>query len=236
MSQVQILPGPPICDIMKLIFFDSDGVLTEDGSKKPVQLYIKKLIDEGLLKKDTIEELPALFERFNQQDESSIKDIFKALMLSFKGLPFEKVRHIEEEFLRSLKIRKEARHVFDELRKKGYKIIIVTSTPQTVAEGMLKLAKADEAYHHQAEILDGKLTGKWTRFVGPAEKASIVKEAAKKYGVTVKDCAAVGDSWIDDKMLNTVGKGFVINYKDKERIKRNGWTELHNLKELLDYL
>jgi len=84
------------------------------------------------------------------------------------------------------------------------------------------------------EIKDGKLTGNLNgRIIDAYEKAKIMKEIAKKEGISVSDVIAVGDGANDRIMIKKAGLGIALNPKKILKKFSDGVISRNAMKDLI---
>ncbi len=111
----------------------------------------------------------------------------------------------------------------------GRDVIIVSTSGTEVVEPIGEMLGADKVIATRMEVVDGKYTGE-IRFYAYAEnKATAIRDLARKRGYELDRCYAYSDSSTDVHMLEAVGHPYAVN-PDKEllRIARSrGWPILH---------
>jgi len=126
----------------------------------------------------------------------------------------------------------------------GHAIVLVSGTPEPLAEGAARALEAGLAGHGKfvpirvcatrLETVDGRWTG---RILGEAiigeEKARAVKRIAEETKLNLAQCFAYGDSVNDPWLLAAVGRPAAVNPSRRlERIARmRGWLILRWWKE-----
>ncbi len=111
----------------------------------------------------------------------------------------------------------------------GRDVIIVSTSGTEVVEPIGEMLGADKVIATRMEVADGKYTGE-IRFYAYAEnKATAIRDLARKRGYDLDRCYAYSDSVTDVHMLEAVGHPYAVN-PDKEllRLARSrGWPILH---------
>jgi phosphoserine phosphatase len=97
----------------------------------------------------------------------------------------------------------------------NYKLAIATSGIMQIAEHVRR--KLDFAYVFANEvivekgILTGEIYGSLIKFKG---KVEVIRNLCEGLGISIKECAAVGDGANDVLLLQEVGIGFAFNAKE----------------------
>lgn len=212
---------------MDLIIFDLDGTLI----KERTIFAIAK--EYGFL-----EEVVKVI-------ESPIKNYMKSKIIAgfLKGLTVNEFLDI----IKKIPLMDGAEEVSKTLKNKGYKLGIISDSYTLVTEYFKEKLGFDFSVANRLEVKNGILTGKICMPMGWLEnrcfcKQSVCKRAhlriyAKKYGVSVKDCVAVGDGPADLCMLDEAGLGIAFNPKTPELLKYAKIViDKEDLREILSYL
>ncbi len=172
----------------KVIFFDMDGVLTDcrsgwyfvhrnlgvDNSRN-IELYNKGLID---------------YERFVEMDISlwmdKDKDMSrKKLYDIYKNIPFNK----------------NAEKTVKELKEHGYLTVIITGSPDILAEMVSERLGIDYHISNIIEEKDGKLTTRGIIRLDPYRKDIAMLSFLYSYGKRFKKIVSIGDGFVDIPMF-----------------------------------
>jgi len=166
-----------------LIVFDVEGVLIPkrryllfEASRRLSFLSFAKIFWTGLLYETGLIRL-----------ESALQKIYKRL----RGLPLEDVLKLYE----NIPLIPGVKHVFKELKKKGFKTALVSSgLPQILVEHLADELHADYAFGLNLETSGGCLTGQISGdVIQPNGKALVLDKFMKKEGLTPQECALVAD-------------------------------------------
>ena len=97
------------------------------------------------------------------------------------------------------------------LRARGFVVLLGTITWQFAARYFQRRFGFDAASGTAMDEADGHLTGKVTRTFGPADKPGFVAAAARRHGIDLSACAAIGDSASDIPLFRQVGLSIALN-------------------------
>jgi phosphoserine phosphatase len=189
----------------KLIAFDMDGTLINGrlvfalGDRFGFSGQINKIMNAGILGYKKSEKIARLWKGLTPDD----------IVDGIANIPL--MRGAEE--------------VIKELKKRGYKVGIISDS-YTLATGYM--AKKLDLDFHLANVLiekDGLLTGKLCMLLGWDKidcdcKISVCKrfhleKVAKLYDIALKDTVAIGDTKSDLCMIKRAGIGIAFNPKDE---------------------
>lgn len=195
-------------------FFDIDNTLVHGSSSV---YFLHELMNLGYLKKrDLIYQLyhGIRFKLFGE-------DIDFLDKLKKHGLPIKrsiKVSWLREEMLDVYekrlepKIRKSTLKKLKNHQMQDNDIWLLSAAPQIIVDILVKKLELTGGFGTQVEIINDELTGKIRgELMHSRKKATTAKLIAKKYGYTLKDSYAYGDSVNDIPLLTTVGNPTVVN-------------------------
>ena len=118
------------------------------------------------------------------------------------------------------------RRVIDLHHAEGDKTYLVTAAPRELAERMAAYLGMDGGLGTEAELVDGRYTGRLLGPVlhGPAKLDAVTKLAAEQ-GIDLRDCSAYSDSLNDRPMLEGVGHPVAVNpdRQLRELARQRGW-------------
>jgi phosphoserine phosphatase len=127
-----------------------------------------------------------------------------------KGLEYGKVL----ETVKKIPLMKGARKAVEELRNHGVKTCVISGSFSVMAERVKRELNLDYAVANELVVNDGKLTGE---VVGPVvkegAKGEMLVRIAKRAGVPLYECAAVGDGANDVSMFEKAGLKIAFNSK-----------------------
>ncbi len=117
-----------------------------------------------------------------------------------------------DRILSSYKLRREAPHVIERLRKEGIEAAVITSGIDLLAK---KVSGALGIKHWTANGLEvdeeGKLTGEGIGRVDPTRKDRAYLKLLESLGIHQKQTIAVGDTVYDLRFLKTAWRGFLLS-------------------------
>ncbi|MEM5872069.1 MAG: HAD-IB family phosphatase [Candidatus Aenigmatarchaeota archaeon] len=211
----------------KLIVFDLDGTLI-DGTDS---------IWRTLHKFFGIDEHP---------DRIAIRDKFRKGKITYKEWAFADLELLKrygankysiEKAMRSLKLMKNANYVLESLKKKGYKIAVVSGSFNIVLEKFIPNFEKIFEYVYIHKIFfdrDGEIKG---IEVAEHDKEKILLEICNKEGFSPKECVFVGDHENDINAAKIAGISIAFNPKS-EKLKTicDFVVEEKDLLKILDIL
>jgi len=215
-------------DRAKLIFFDLDGTLV-DGFE-----YIYQHLWEyfGVEKEQTREVLKKYlrgeitYDAWVQNDVRLLREAgaTKTTILKAIGL---------------LKPMKGAVETLEELKKRGYKIFVVSGGIDLVIEAVFPEHRHlfDEIFINQYFFDDdGQITKAVPTKYDMEHKATCIKDTAVKYRVEPNDCVFVGDNVNDVDAALVAGTSIAFNAKSAELVDAATYhVESNDLRDILQY-
>lgn len=185
----------------KVVCFDFDDVLADKGSvKRFMQLFghTFKELEYGI---ELLED--------NKNPKKFFRTAKKVVMLG-KGLKYSRV----EKIFKLLKPNKNARNALAALKKRGFKIVIVSVNDINIIRNFLKKnglrGYVDHIYAGKLETQNGLLTGIMSGDAIRTEKVGVVKCIEKRFGAKKKDIFYIGDGLTDLPIIKRVGKGVLF--------------------------
>lgn len=203
----------------KLIAFDLDSTLIRGSS---IKFIAKKWGFE--------KELGILMEKYRK---GKIKEYEITISLAkyFKGKSLDEVHAI----CRKIKLARNAKKIIEMLKKRQYKVVIISVAFSPVVEYFSNLLEADEYSCPKLTAKDGKFTGEVESKIkfnneccdfALCKKEKLI-ELSKKYNLGLEECVAVGDGKSDRCMFQASGLSI-----SKGR-KLNADLSIKNLAEIL---
>jgi len=193
----------------KLIVFDIDGTITRHVSS---WRYIhEKLGLWDVLARKYQEQFLAgkiSYRRFCELDAAH-----------WKGMDARKLHGI----FRRVRYSKNARRAIRILKKKGFKLVAISTGLQFVAERVKNELKFDHVIGNRLNTRCGKLTGGVTINISHGAKGKTVRTILKHFGVKPREMIAVGDSEGDIPMIKLAGYSIAFNSSSEK------------LSEIVDY-
>lgn len=226
---------------MKVICFDFDDVLCDGNLMLKIGSHCHDKLSEVL---DVIE-----FMKSNKDPKKFYAAVKKIVALG-KGIKFEDV----ESAALSLTAVQGAYETLAEIKKIGYKIVIVSSDDGDIIRKFLKkhdmMKFVDHIYASELGVKDGKLDGTISGDSIKTEKIGALKLVKKIYNVKNDDIFYIGDGLTDLAILRRVYTGIlfcpnIITQTEvftdmdlKKKIEKNELyiVETRDLREVLEYL
>lgn len=188
----------------RLVCFDMDSTLIE-----------QEVIDELAIAAGVGEQVAAITERA-MQGEIDFAQSFKARVALLEGLDVNVLAGIAA----NLRITEGAERLISTLKALGYRTAILSGGFTYFAEYLQAKLGIDEVHANHLDIENGKVTGRVTgRIVDGARKAELLRELAKRDGISLEQVMAVGDGANDLPMLSIAGLG--IAFRAKPLVRQN---------------
>ncbi len=222
----------------KVAVFDVDGTIFR--SSLLVEL-VDRLIADGLFSP----EVRKGYEREYQQwlnREGSYQDYIEAVVWAFRnhlrgvhyGAFAEAAEAVVEE--QGKRVYRYTRDLLRDLKKRGFFLLAVSHSPKTVLDKFCPKLGFDKVYGMLYE------TGPQECFTGEVmdahlilNKASILKRAIEKEGLTLRHSVGVGDTESDISMLELVSRPICFNPNASlyAYAKRMGWKVVVERKDVV---
>ncbi len=126
-------------------------------------------------------------------------------------------------------------HSFKLLKEYGMKIAVASAGLSFLANRTVRELGADMAVANELAVIDGRLTGDVRIKVSMENKRDVIREIAKVFDVSMKECAVIGDYRYD--IPEDAGLKIAFNPKDDE-VERlaDVIVESSDLKDVLSHL
>jgi phosphoserine phosphatase len=203
-----------------MVVFDLDGTLTQVDS-------LWRYLHEAL---GTWERGQISAQRY-LNGEISYKMWAEADAQCWAGASLPKVNRL----LDGIPYREGAKDVFDELRRRGVKVVILSAGLSLFAEKAAKELGADLAVANQLRTEDGRLTGGIEVKVAVNNKGEMVREIASNFKIRLRDVALVGDRAFDLAIPECLKIAFMPK-DDGARSEAHYVVESTDLRAILQYL
>jgi phosphoserine phosphatase len=208
---------------IKIVAFDFDGVIF-DGESTAVEIGEKFGLARQI--RGTLFDLLIW--------NITLKDAILKGAVVWKGIKAEEVARVTED----LHLRQGSLETMKELKKKGYKLALISSGLSQVTYSIIKQKLGlDYAFGNEAEIKNGAFTGK---LVAPPvdanRKAEILKSIAKSEGLSTTSCAVIGNDPNDIPMMMLAGLKIGVNpHPAVARISNAVISDVKDLRAILQY-
>jgi phosphoserine phosphatase len=203
-----------------MVVFDLDGTLT------PVDSLWRYLHDAF----GTWERAKAAAQRY-RDGEISYKEWAETDARYWAGAPLTQMKVILDE----IPYREGVREVFNELKKREVKTIILSAGLTLLAEKAAKELGADLSIANELRTDDGRLTGEIIVKVAVNNKEAIIERVASSLNVPLQEVALVGDRGFDLSNAECLK----IAYKPKDEVARREAdfiVENEDMRAILQYL
>ncbi len=206
--------------LIKLVVFDLDNVLID-----------AETIDEIAKingKEDEISDITSQAMKGTIPFEESIRQRVKKL----EGIDVDEVNKVME----TIPLNKGAIQATRGLKSKGYKTCIITGSFDIIAERIQNQLKIDYAYYNTLEVSDGKLSGEVSGPLVTQNKVDVLRSLVDELGITLDECAAIGDGANDLEMIQSVKLGIAFNAKPVLKEKADVEIKEKDLRKVLDIM
>jgi phosphoserine phosphatase len=206
---------------MKLICFDLDGTVTREQSwrKLNISLGMSQQRDEELFLSYNSNKITY------EQWQEAIVTSYVRTDVSHKSLVAEAFTNPE--------LLPEACRVIDELKDKGYVVVLISGSFDYYVQRVANILGIDDyracstlVYDDQGYITNVKHSGDEHE-----AKLAYLEELAQKYNTPLNECICVGDGPNDIEMFKATGKGITFTGSP---IENEAWKVVDLLQEVLD--
>lgn len=208
----------------RLIVFDLDGVIYQDD------VFFEKLYDKydkWAPKKKIIE----ICDKYLRTDTRKVAGIVIGEM--WKGLTDQ----YYFEAIDSMMLNPGVEEAIIELRRKGFKTMIISSSVEHAVKKAVKTLDIDFYICNKMEIKRGKITGNLEWNVLYTNKGKLIADFCKEKNIDLKDVVCVGDNENDIPMMKEAGLSIAFNTKSEELKKQcKVVVESNDLREILKYI
>jgi phosphoserine phosphatase len=183
---------------IKLVAFDLDGVLIDGGGSWTAAHNGLGTLEASRINGEAYYSGMISFEEWAERD-----------VALWKGVKIDKLKEIL--------FRSDLMPGIDEtlpLLKKRYKVAIISGGLKLLADHVRELYGLDYSFGNELLVKDGSVAG-MAQAVDFHGKGKILSGIAKKEGINVKECAAVGDYLNDIPMFKVAGLSIAFNPKDE---------------------
>jgi len=198
---------------MSAAFFDLDKTVIAKSStlafSKP--FYKGGLVNRRAVLKASYAQFVYLLQGADEDSMDKMRDYLKALCA---GWPVQQVHDIVAETLHDLidpLVYAEAVELFEEHRRAGREVVIVSSSGEEVVGPIGAMLGVDRVIATRMQVEDGCYTGDIAFYAYGEHKAEAVHALAAQQGWDLSDCYAYSDSATDIPMLAAVGHPVAVN-------------------------
>ncbi|VUD51693.1 Phosphoserine phosphatase SerB2 [Thalassocella blandensis] len=213
--------------------FDVDIAFQEDNMYRRTRRLVCFDMDSTLIEAEVIDELAhaagigdevAQITEAAMAGELDFDQSFAKRLSLLKGLDESVLQGIAE----SLPVTEGAEHLISTLRKLGYKTAILSGGFTYFGEYLQRKLGIDYVFANELQIVDGKVTGEVSgQIVNGQRKAELLRELARREGISLEQVVAVGDGANDLPMLSIAGLG--IAFRAKPLVKAEAKQSISNL-------
>jgi len=211
-------------------FFDLDKTIIATSA---AAAFSRPLYREGVVtRSDVIKTAYANVQYLlGSADEDSTERMRKTLSEMAQGWDAEKVRQVVSEAITEYidpYVYAEAVNLIAEHHELGHDVVVVSASGSDLVEPVAAVLGADHVIATIMKVSDGHYTGEIEFYAYGENKATAIKEMAKKYNYDLAASYAYSDSITDEPMLSVVGHGTVINADKALRrlATERGWDVL----------
>jgi phosphoserine phosphatase len=223
-SRGKCLPFPGLTEMIKIIFFDMDGVLTEEKSS---WFYVNNRL--GI---NNRENFIKYMDGKLPYEDFFIRDI-RAWIEKYPGIRHDDIKKILDEIdpVPGLE------NAISYLKRNGIMSVIVSGGILWLAERLVKDYGIDEAYANGIfSDSTGKIIPDGEVQVNPLKKDIVMKKVMEKYNVSPEECIAVGDSESDYSMYRAVNNFIAFNSDSEALSKISKITLGGNIMSVINYI
>ena len=206
--------------MIKLVVLDLDNVLIDTETIDEIA-EMKGIEDE-------ISEITARAMRGEIPYETSIRERVKML----EGISIDEI----DKKMDTLPFNPGAVETATELKNQGYITVIITGGFDVIALRIKEKINADYAFYNTLEVKDGKLTGEVSGPLVTRDKLDVLKDLISDLGITLDECAAVGDGANDLELIKNVKLGIAYNAKPIVKENADKLIDEKDLRKVLDIM
>ena len=206
---------------MKFICFDLDGTVTREQS------WLKLNMSLGMTQQRDEE----LFLSYNS-NKITYEQWQEAIVASYVRTDISHENLVVEAFANP-KLLPEARRVIDELKDKGYVVVLISGSFDYYVQRVADILGVHDYRACSKLVYDNE--GYVTAVIHSGDehtaKLTYLEELAQKYSTPLNECICVGDGPNDVEMFKATGKGITFTGSS---IENEAWKVVDSLEEVLD--
>jgi len=151
----------------------------------------------------------------------------------WRGIPIARVRQI----VRRIPYVRGAPSTIRVLKERGYRIVLLSAGLSVITDRISRELGVDGAIANELLVRDGVLTGEVNVQVSFHNKDQALQRLLPRFGVDVKECAAVGDDETMIPLFRRVGLAIAFN-PQSPIVERNAHVTVRseNLQDILPHL
>ncbi len=213
-----IQPDTPFRQRRRLVVFDMDGTIIEG-----------EIIDE-LAKAANVGEKVSKITSKAMAGDMEFKEALLERVRLLAGLPVSVLKEVAD----GIQLSAGAHELISTLKTMGFKLALISGGFKFFTDHLKEHLGFDYTFANDLEVKDGVLTGKIKgRIIDRETKGAIVRDLAKKEGLSREEVVAVGDGANDEIMLKNAGFGIAFNASDLLKKVADGRLTHSNLLGLL---
>ncbi len=198
-------------------------------------------LDNVLIDTETIDEIAKI-----KGIEDEISDITTQAMQG--KIPFEesirqRVKKLEgidineiNKVMEAIPLNNGAIQTANQLKKDGYMTCLITGSFDVIALRIKEKLNLDYAFYNTLGVSDGKLTGEVSGPLVTQDKIDVLRSLVDDLGITLDECAAIGDGANDLEMIKNVKLGIAFNAKPILKENADAEIKVKDLRKVLDIM
>lgn len=227
----------------KAVFFDLDGTLLPLSMEEFMAIYYEAIDESGFYKrisKKNGREVfnAAVYAMVKNDGRATNSDVFYGVIESMSGAPAGELTPYMESFYNNefKRVRQcvhpdeRARAIVDELKNKGYRLIVATNPlfPRIATDQRIEWAGLKPSDFEYVSYYDNS---GWCK-----PNLGFYKEILKKLSLDASECYMIGNDVVEDMGAVELGfKGFLVMDNMRGEIERAPECERGSYSELLDF-
>ena len=170
--------------------------------------------------------------------DAYIMKVVESFMKYLKGVSYQDFDRVSKEVIARHQNRtyRYTRDLIKQLKKKGYFLLAISQSPKTILDKFCSKLGFDKVYGRIFELgPSDRFTGKVVDEHLIQNKATILRRAAERNGLTLKDSVGVGDTDGDIPFLELVSRPICFNPNALlfKYAKRVGWKTVVERKDVV---